>query len=367
MQSSAGGVIWNYTYDAANQMISAASGDTTRSFTYDAAGQRLTKAANGQTRRHLYQDKNLLAVLDGEGAVQEYNILEDDGSIICGQRGTTADKYWYRQDIRGSITNIIDNAETVKKSYTYDAFGNTAQSGSFQNSFAYTGAVLDEETGLYYMNARYYDPSTGRFVSQDSYRGESEGLWHLYAYCDSDPVNFTDPTGHYSRQNAIKYAKRWYNGRNPEFKSYATADCANFVSQCLYAGGIKMNNAWYSRKNTNKIFVGKGIGYTSGFPTFQVGEPWRLVRKMTVYFSKPQYIYSTLTLYNKKQVSQFINRITYGDIAFTAKPGQSFGHAIIINRVDYRKKTFYYAGHTNSRWDHDIGKVIVYRMKNSAR
>ena len=185
-------------------MISAASGDTTRSFTYDAAGQRLTKAANGQTRRHLYQDKNLLAVLDGEGAVQEYNILEDDGSIICGQRGTTADKYWYRQDIRGSITNIIDNAETVKKSYTYDAFGNTAQSGSFQNSFAYTGAVLDEETGLYYMNARYYDPSTGRFVSQDSYRGESEGLWHLYAYCDSDPVNFTDPTGHYSRQNAIK-------------------------------------------------------------------------------------------------------------------------------------------------------------------
>ena len=46
------------------------------------------------------------------------------------------------------------------------------------------------------MNARYYEPATGRFTSQDSFRGEGEAFWHLYLYCDSDPVNFTDPTGH---------------------------------------------------------------------------------------------------------------------------------------------------------------------------
>ena len=74
--------------------------------------------------------------------------------------------------------------------------GNTGSTGTFVNSFAYTGAVIDEETGLYYMNARYYEPETGRFISQDTYRGEGEVFWNLYMYCDGDPVNCTDPTGH---------------------------------------------------------------------------------------------------------------------------------------------------------------------------
>ena len=68
--------------------------------------------------------------------------------------------------------------------------------GTFVNSFAYTGAVIDPKTGLYYMNARYYDPQTGRFISQDSYKGDGEDFWHAYLYCEGDPVDNTDPTGH---------------------------------------------------------------------------------------------------------------------------------------------------------------------------
>ena len=90
----------------------------------------------------------------------------------------------------------MDDSDSVVKSYTYDAYGDTSIIGTFLNSFAYTGAVIDPETGLYYMNARYYDPQTGRFISQDSYRGDGEVFWHLYAYCNGDPVNFVDPTGH---------------------------------------------------------------------------------------------------------------------------------------------------------------------------
>jgi len=48
------------------------------------------------------------------------------------------------------------------------------------------------------MNARYYDPVTGRFISQDTYRGDGEAFWHLYLYCDGDPVNNVDLTGHAS-------------------------------------------------------------------------------------------------------------------------------------------------------------------------
>ena len=93
----------------------------------------------------------------------------------------------------------MDDSDSVVKSYTYDAYGNTSTSGAFVNSFTYTGAVIDPETGLYYMNARYYDPQTGRFISQDSYRGEGESFWQLYAYCYGDPINFTDFTGHKPR------------------------------------------------------------------------------------------------------------------------------------------------------------------------
>ena len=98
------------------------------------------------------------------------------------------------------MTNIVDENGDVIKGYTYTAFGNTTVTGSsaFINSTAYTGAVLDNLTGLYYMNARYYDASTGRFITMDSYVGNlaEPWPWHLYAYCEGDPVNKIDPSGH---------------------------------------------------------------------------------------------------------------------------------------------------------------------------
>ena len=164
-----------YTYSTANQLTQVAEGSTTvATYTYDAESQRTSKTVGSDVTNYLYDnEQNLLYTTDGSGNILEKNILEPDGSVIYETRTdaeNTEDKYWYRQDIRGSITNIVDETENVVKSYTYDAYGNTSISGTFLNSFAYTGAVSDPETGLYYMNARYYDPQTGRFISQDSYR-----------------------------------------------------------------------------------------------------------------------------------------------------------------------------------------------------
>ena len=78
--------------------------------------------------------------------------------------------------------------------------------GSFDNEICYTGAVYDRSTGLYYLNARYYNPEIGRFVSQDSYRGsvDKPGQWHLYAYCANNPINYVDPSGHDFLANWVK-------------------------------------------------------------------------------------------------------------------------------------------------------------------
>mgnify|MGYP000055318784 FL=1 len=85
-------------------------------------------------------------------------------------------------------------------SYQYTDFGETSIHGDkdFYNELCYNESIYDESTGLYYLSARYYDPEDGRFISRDSYRGNSvnPSTWNLYAYCANSPVNYEDPSGH---------------------------------------------------------------------------------------------------------------------------------------------------------------------------
>lgn len=82
----------------------------------------------------------------------------------------------------------------VAQSYTYDSFGNqTASSGSLTNFFRYTGREFDTETNLYYYRARYYDPTAGRFLSED--RLHSQGGNNFYRYAQNSPLLWIDPSG----------------------------------------------------------------------------------------------------------------------------------------------------------------------------
>jgi RHS repeat-associated protein len=108
-------------------------------------------------------------------------------------------KYYYHADGLGSVVALSDNHGTTKASYTYDAFGNNTPPSpppppsSVTNPFRYTGRELDSETGLYYYRARYYDPSTGRFLSEDPSQF-ARGV-ALYTYVFNDPANEIDPSG----------------------------------------------------------------------------------------------------------------------------------------------------------------------------
>ncbi len=189
--------------------------------------------------------------------------------MICSSRADTND-YWYRQDIRGSVTNIVDVDDDVVKSYTYDAYGNTESTGTFINSFAYTGAVIDTETGLYYMNARYYDPETGRFISQDSFRGDGEIFWHLYAYCDSDPVNCVDPTGH-AKYGAILYDFRNFGAQAGSEKNYLKKRLPNLTKISAYGiGNSKTFKDTWNNKLTNSV-VAVSLIFHAGPHAFSCG------------------------------------------------------------------------------------------------
>ena len=103
------------------------------------------------------------------------------------------------------IIGILDNSGNTVVKYSYDVYGNCPRYYSTNNDLAdsnpirYRSYYYDEDTGLYYLNARYYNPEWRRFISPDdtAYLDiESANGLNLYAYCGNDPINYKDPSGH---------------------------------------------------------------------------------------------------------------------------------------------------------------------------
>lgn len=96
------------------------------------------------------------------------------------------------------MVNLTDSTGAITKSYTYDAFGVEKNiDDTDTNAFRYCGEYYDSESGTIYLRARYYDPSTGRFISRDSYAGKNSDplSLNLYTYCHNNPIYFTIKQG----------------------------------------------------------------------------------------------------------------------------------------------------------------------------
>lgn len=171
--------------------------------TYNGDGDRICKSENGTLTRYIHEAGGVLYTLDGQNSLQSFNLYGESGNIISTVRKEegTENFYFYNKDIKGSTTTLLDEDDVSAGIYDYSDFGETGeiQQAVITNEICYTGAFYDESTGLYYLNARYYDPVTGRFLSQDTYRGEDSdpGSWWLYAYCVNNPIGYTDPSGHF--------------------------------------------------------------------------------------------------------------------------------------------------------------------------
>jgi RHS repeat-associated protein len=117
--------------------------------------------------------------------------------------------WYYHNDNLGSSNVLTDRQGNPVKHYEYYAFGKDRYTDAtcplFNVSSLYTGQILDDDTGLYYYNARYYDPELGRFIQADSIvpsPGDPQTL-NRYSYVRNNPLKYTDPTGHGNFWNGL--------------------------------------------------------------------------------------------------------------------------------------------------------------------
>jgi len=190
-----------YTYDAENRLVKVedflAGNPTptaTSTYRYDGLGRRIEKVANGQTRRYVYDFEDILLEYDGTNTLQaQYTHGPGIDEPIAVTRGGST--FFYHQDGLGTVTDLTDSAGSTAKSYSYDAYGNVVdQTGTVEQPYTYTGREFDSESGLLYYRARYYDPTTGRFLQKDPI-GFVSGDSNQYNYTRNNPANRTDALG----------------------------------------------------------------------------------------------------------------------------------------------------------------------------
>ena len=185
----------SYTWDFENRLTSVilpGSGGTV-AFKYDQFGRRIYKSSSSGTSIYAYDLDDLIEETNTSGAVvarysQGTNL---DEPLVMLRSGVSS----YSQfDGLGSVTSLSNSAGTVASTYTYDSFGNlTASTGSVVSPFQYAGREFDSQSNLYYMRARYYDTSTGRFISEDPIG--FLGGFNFYAYVENGVTRRSDPFG----------------------------------------------------------------------------------------------------------------------------------------------------------------------------
>lgn len=175
-------------WNSRNQLVSV--GGT--AFGYDGRGRRMAHVVSGSTTNYLYDGAN--AVQELVGATASANLLTGLGVDELFMRTDAAGPRVVLADAQNSSVALLDSSGAVRTSYTYEPFGKTTAAGeSSTNNNGFTGRESDP-TGLYYYRARYYDPETGRFLSEDPLAFRS-GTANFYAYVGDDPVNGLDPSG----------------------------------------------------------------------------------------------------------------------------------------------------------------------------
>jgi len=204
------GQVTTYHWNRRNQLtgidLPPSAGAAAVTYRYDALGRRIEKAVDAAVTRYVYDGDDIVLETDGQGSLLRRYRHGDgiDEPLVLEE--ASGESFFYHRDHLGSVVMVTDEAGAVAAEYEYDAYGRRdAISEDIEQPYAFTGREWDTESGLYYYRARYYDPGTGRFLSEDPI-GFDGGDANLYRYVRANPQNLVDPTG----LDAIQINFDWY-------------------------------------------------------------------------------------------------------------------------------------------------------------
>ena len=256
---------------AAGKLAEVSLGTTQASYSYDQKGLRDEKNVNGAVTRFIYESYDLIAELSDDPMYFTY-----DGNFELVGFEWNGQSYYYRYDLFGDVVGILDSNGNQRCTYEYDLWGVITgitgdQALAERNPIRYRGYYYDNETGFYYLESRYYDPQTKRFISYDDlesfFYGAEEDMESLFAYCGNNPVVFCDFSGQASCLNDIwTIDEFWWESQRikSELNDYLI-EKGNSVSTTVNSmpNVRSFVSEWNSMSNRSVVVINTHGSYTS--------------------------------------------------------------------------------------------------------
>jgi RHS repeat-associated protein len=221
----------SYSYNAASNHLTAIGGSQSRSYAYNTRGEITGDGSQVFTLNNLGQIQSITGIAtygyDGNGrrirtvkdGTTEYTLYDRSGQLVYREKGSTQTDYlslngrtivelekvgstttptYLHPDLLGSPRKATSTSGTILWQEHYDPYGQKLNGTS--SRIGYTGHVHDEESGYTYMQARFYDPLVGRFLSTDSvhFIDNNPFTFNRYAYANNNPYKYTDPNGEFA-------------------------------------------------------------------------------------------------------------------------------------------------------------------------
>jgi RHS repeat-associated protein len=193
--------LYTLTWNAENKLARATLGAVQHNYIYDAEHSRVLKVQGTNTTRYLGGEVEITPT----GAWTKY--IHDDVKRVGN--GASAAKFFHHRDHLKTIRVITDGSGVAGNRTTFRPYGAKARVlGTHVETKGFIGERHDAETGFLYLNARYYDPALGRFISPDWWDPNQPGVGtNRYTYSDNDPINKSDPNGHWvGADDALAFA-----------------------------------------------------------------------------------------------------------------------------------------------------------------
>jgi RHS repeat-associated protein len=190
---------FEYVFNEWNQLTQVKkNGTVVGEYQYNGDGLLVEKKQNGITTRYYYDGDQIIA----EGKVTttgvDFVARYLRGHSLIYREDNANKKGYYIHNGHGDVIGLRNETGSVLNTYSYDIWGTSrSNSETMPNPFRYSGELWDSETNLQYLRSRWYDPSLGRFISEDTYEGESRNplSLNLYTYVENNPLKYVDPSG----------------------------------------------------------------------------------------------------------------------------------------------------------------------------